>query len=94
MSAGRVLSTEEVRKLIATEPEVIAARPYLSEGDETYPCTYCGCCTTPEKCVWSIECPECQAAPSEQCIQTGNRLVPLHEKRWLKVYILYGTYYK
>jgi hypothetical protein len=63
---------------------------------EYFECNACGWCATPNKCVSSIECPECAAAPSELCrdIRAGNRVTSYHEERWQEVHMLYGTYYK
>jgi hypothetical protein len=63
---------------------------------EYFECNACGWCATPNKCVSSIECPECAAAPSELCRDTeaGNRVTSYHEERWQEVHMLYGTYYK
>ena len=90
----RALSEEEVRNLLAKQPESEAARDWVRPESTVYACSFCGCCETPNKCVWSITCPECGAAPSEPCTATGNKIVPIHEVRWMQVSFMYGTYYK
>ena len=47
-------------------------------------CDVCGCCETPNECVWSHECPRCGAGVGEQC-RNGNRLEKLHDERWALV---------
>ena len=47
-------------------------------------CDVCGCCETPNECVWSHECPKCGAGVGEQC-RNGNRLEKLHDERWALV---------
>lgn len=49
--------------------------------EETYPCDFCGCCPNPNKCVWSISCPICNALAKQHC-HDGNKIVGLHEERW------------
>lgn len=66
---------------------------YRYLGLDTTECDSCGHCANPDRCVASIECPTCNAAPSTQCVQ-GNRLVAYHEDRWRIVKGLFGVYYK
>lgn len=49
--------------------------------EETFPCKWCGCCSDPSKCVWSIICPICNSKPKEHCVE-GTKLVGLHPERW------------
>lgn len=55
-------------------------------SDEYAECEFCGWCTTPGACIWSIRCPECGAPPGiglalGQC-REGARYVKLHTARW------------
>jgi hypothetical protein len=59
----------------------------------TYACHYCGHCSTPNKCVSSVECPLCISPPGELCRARGT-FTSYHEDRWLVVKKLHGTYYK
>ena len=46
-------------------------------------CDACGWCDTPGRCVWSVTCPKCDAAPRQQCRTPGIlRLEGLHAERW------------
>jgi hypothetical protein len=59
----------------------------------TFPCKFCGHCSTPNKCVKSVECPECLSQAGDLC-EVRGKPVAFHEDRWLLVQELYGTYYK
>ena len=46
-------------------------------------CDVCGWCATPGRCVWSVTCPRCEAAPGDPCrTPSTNRLEGLHAERW------------
>ena len=67
------------------ELEFIDEEEYVDAHDdgpliETRICSFCGHCEYPDACVWSIQCPECAALPSQQCHING-RVVPLHQQR-------------
>lgn len=55
----------------------------------TFPCEYCGHCQSPFRCVWSVDCPRCNAGAREQCKTPTGGLEGLHVERWKLV----GSYY-
>lgn len=70
-----VTSTEEIVSSLA-EYETRYGPLALPE------CSVCGCCETPERCVWSVGCPRCGAEPREQCRRpSGVGVEGLHQER-------------
>ena len=60
---------------------------------KTYGCDACGHCSTPGKCVVSIECPFCSVGISELCLDSRNSPTGYHEERWNEVNERFGTHY-
>lgn len=59
-------------------------------------CKSCGHCSTPNRCVRSVQCPLCFRAAGSGCVRPTDSSSPdaYHELRWQLVKDWYGVYYK
>jgi hypothetical protein len=79
----RTLSTDEIATLLKVPdgPKDHYVDYDRSHWPETFECSICGACETPEACVWSAICPRCNSGIGEYCTGADGRLVSLHIER-------------
>lgn len=82
----KILTLEQAQALlIGSDPTDYVKDHYVDYNrdhwPETFECSICGNCETPEACVWSAICPRCNAGVGEYCTGADGRLASLHSER-------------